>query len=100
MILKLGERGIFAVGNIKSSDNSFSIPSFVNQVDDAVGAGDAMLSYSTLGLLATDSLLVAAILGSVAAACECEQNGNVTITPDLILDKITVIENSVKYKTK
>ena len=47
LILKLGERGIFSVSRYpKNKDFSFAVPSFTNKVQDAVGAGDAMLSYA------------------------------------------------------
>ena len=38
---------------------------------------DALLAYATLAMLATGSAVVATILGSIAAACECEMDGNV-----------------------
>ena len=55
LILKLGSKG--AVGVSKSSRPiSFSIPSFVNKLVDAVGAGDALLAYSTLSLISGSNL--------------------------------------------
>ena len=54
LILKLGERGIFASG--KNFTNGFVLPSFTKNVVDTVGTGDALLAYSTLALVATKSL--------------------------------------------
>ena len=78
----------------------FSVDTFATNVVDPVGAGDALLSYSTLGLLATGSLVKASILGSIAAACECEVDGNVPIKIQNVLSKIDRIEKMTSYHTK
>ena len=100
LILKLGERGIVSVSSNKKSIYSFSTPSFVKNPKDAVGAGDALLSVATLSLLSTKSLVVASILGSIAAACECEFDGNVVIKKSQILDKINNIKELSNYSSK
>ena len=97
LILKLGERGIFSYG--KSHPNGFALPSFTKNIIDAVGAGDALLAYSSLTLFSTKSLLLASLLGSLAAACECEKDGNITVKPDEIIKKINGIENSTRYQS-
>ena len=100
LILKLGERGVFCVkGKEDKKTNSFSLDSFTNNVVDAVGAGDALLAYSTLSMLATDSLVIAGILGSMAAACECECDGNVPIKTEYLLKKINEVEEMTGYNT-
>jgi len=100
LLLKLGEKGLFAVSNTDKQSYSFTVPTFVKNLNDAVGAGDALLSYASLSLLKSKSLIVAAILGSFAAACSCEINGNETIKPEAILLKMSEIEGSLKYKIK
>ena len=65
---------------------------------DSTGTGDALLSYATLSMIATKSLLISSILGSLAGACECEKDGNVVIQPDQIIKKINSIEDSSRYK--
>ena len=100
LILKLGERGIFSHGKIGKESISFVIPSSVNRVEDSVGAGDALLSYATLSMVKTKSLVISSILGSIAAACECEHNGNLVITPEQIIAKTNLIEESLSYKIK
>ena len=97
LILKLGERGIFCQGDRLS--RAFAIPSFVNKVVDSIGAGDALLAYATSAMVATKSLLISSILGSVAAACECETDGNIAIKPEEIINKINSIQNLSTYKT-
>ncbi|TRZ47682.1 ADP-heptose synthase [bacterium] len=100
LILKLGDRGIFCVTqNVSMKDSYFSIDSFAHNVVDAVGAGDALLAYATLTMLATGSLVMAGILGSMAAACECELDGNIPIRPENLLEKINAVEKMVGYKT-
>ena len=49
-------------------------------------------------MIATKSLLISSILGSLAGACECEKDGNVVIQPDQIIKKINSIEDSSRYK--
>ena len=95
LILKLGERGLFAQG--KSNPNGFALPSFSKKIVDAVGAGDALLAYSSLALAATKSVLISSILGSLAASCECEKDGNIAINPNEMIQKIKSLEGSVKY---
>jgi len=99
LILKLGERGVLTC---RSSDHeslgSFVVvDSFVERVIDAVGAGDALLAYATLSKLATGSDAVATILGSMAAACECECDGNIPVTPDDVRRKIDAVERQANY---
>jgi rfaE bifunctional protein kinase chain/domain len=99
LILKLGEKGIVSVSSNKKNSYSFSTPSFVKNPIDAVGAGDALLSVATLSFLSTKSLVVASILGSIAAACECEFDGNVVIKKSQILDKINNIKELSNYSS-
>ncbi len=89
IILKLGQRGIFFL----QDDSPYSVDSFADDVKDAVGAGDALLAYATLTMLATKSLPMACILGSIAAACECEIDGNIPITPKAVLAKLEEVES-------
>jgi len=49
-------------------------------------------------IIKTKSLVIASILGSLAAACECEKDGNIEITPEQIIEKLNLIEDSSSYK--
>ncbi len=101
LILKLGERGVFCVAHGQDVPTpDFSVDSFTNQVVDTVGAGDALLAYATLTLLNTKSLLKASIIGSMAAACECEVDGNVPIQSAKVLAKIDAVEKMTGYSTQ
>jgi len=98
LLLKLGEKGIMVYR--KSSDSGrlrsfFALDSFAENVIDPVGAGDAMLAYSTLSLLSTKNILVAAIIGLVAASLECEYEGNIPIKSIEIKNRLKSIEANI-----
>jgi rfaE bifunctional protein kinase chain/domain len=99
LILKLGERGVLACrdSNHESLDSFFVIDSFVNNLADAVGAGDALLAYATLAMLASKSDSIATILGTMAAACECERDGNVPISTNDLREKLDSIERQISF---
>ena len=99
LILKLGERGVLTCcsADHESLDSFVVVDSFADRVVDAVGAGDALLAYATLAKLATGSDAVATILGSMAAACECELDGNVPVTPADVRRKIDAVERQANY---
>ena len=71
--------------------------SFADKVIDPVGAGDALLSYATLAMVATKNEVIASILGAMAAGIECEHDGNIPVTPKDILAKIDHVERQVRY---
>jgi rfaE bifunctional protein kinase chain/domain len=102
LILKLGERGVLTCRSAdhESLDSYIVMDSFAERVVDAVGAGDALLAYATLGKLATGSDAIATILGSIAAACECELDGNIPVTPTNVLGKIDDIEREASYNDR
>ncbi len=101
LILKLGPRGVLACRSAdhEALDSFFVVDTFVDEVVDAVGAGDALLAYATLSKLVHDSDVVATILGNIAAACEVEQDGNIPIKPDNVLAKINEAERQAFYDT-
>ena len=99
LILKLGERGVLACRDKEhySVDSYFVIDSFADQVVDAVGAGDALLAYSTLAMLTCGNDAAATILGTIAASCECEVDGNIPVTLDHIRAKIDTVERELSF---
>ena len=101
-MLKLGERGVLTCvsSDHESLDSYVVVDSFVDRVVDAVGAGDALLAYATLARMATGSDAIATILGSMAAACECEVDGNIPVTPDNVRSKIDTVERQANYNEK
>ena len=97
LILKLGSKGIFCVYPGEGYYNQFSLDSFSSGVVDPVGAGDALLAYSALALFKTKSLVAAGVIGSVAAACECEIDGNVPIEPKDVDRRLDTIDKQSSY---
>lgn len=99
LILKLGEKGLLTCcNNQHDSLNSFVfIDSFADHVVDAVGSGDALLAYASLSLAKGFSPAVASIVGSMAAACECEVDGNIPITTEDVIKKIQQIAKHSGY---
>jgi rfaE bifunctional protein kinase chain/domain len=95
LILKLGGRGVLAA---RAGDYVFAVDSFAERVVDAVGAGDALLAYATLAMVTDGSDVVAATLGSFAAAPECEVEGNLPITPEDVRRKIDAAEARARYE--
>lgn len=100
LILKMGERGIITYRSRPLEDYRafFAIDSFVEQVVDAVGAGDALLAYATLAMIATRNEAIASILGCMAAGVECEHDGNWPVTPEAVRKKIHRVETHTLYR--
>ena len=100
LILKLGDRGILTYRTRPAEDpRTFAvIDSFVDRVVDAVGAGDALLAYSSLALKLTGNDIIASILGSMAAGIECEHEGNIPVTLEAMRKKIDAIERVAVLK--
>lgn len=100
LMLKCGERGIITYRSIAPDDLRafFNVDTFAGRVVDAVGAGDALLAYATLAMVATKNEVIASILGNMAAGVECEHEGNWPVTPNSVMSKIDAIEKQVKYE--
>jgi len=98
LILKLGERGIIGYRSPGPMPREFfTIDSFVDNLVDPIGAGDALLAYAALALAVTGNIVVASILGSVSAAITCERQGNVPVTPLEAEEKINDLELRARY---
>ena len=101
IILKLGSRGVFCLHKVDETKTfNFSVDSLANNIIDPIGAGDALLAYASLALYKTGSLIIASILGSIAAACECEIDGNTPVKPENVLNKIDMVEKMMSYKIR
>ncbi len=100
LILKLGERGILTYRTRPEGDprTIISVDSFVEHVVDAVGAGDALLAYAALSMVASKgNEAIASILGNIAAGLECEFDGNEVVTPELVYKMLDKIESHANY---
>jgi cytidyltransferase-like protein len=100
VILKLGDRGVLTrrVGPDSDLRSFFVVDSFVERVVDPVGAGDALLAYATLALMADGNEVCASILGSMAAALECEVDGNVPIGCSDVMSRIDSVEKRARFE--
>ena len=98
LILKLGERGILGYRTPGHMPREFfTVDSVVETLVDPVGAGDALLAYSSLGLAATGDIVRASILGSVAAALACEYQGNRPVAPAEVEERIARLEKRAHF---
>lgn len=101
LILKLGSRGLMTFRSVPMKDEDvrsfFALDSFADRVVDAVGSGDALLAYAALSLFATRNSVIASVLGSLAAAVECEHEGNVPVTPQDVIRTLDHFERFVNY---
>jgi rfaE bifunctional protein kinase chain/domain/rfaE bifunctional protein nucleotidyltransferase chain/domain len=96
LILKMGERGIMVFRDDSGSARDFfQIDSFAKNTIDPVGAGDALLAYSSVVLRHTKSALAAGIVGSIAAAIACEKIGNTPVAIADVLERLKVIDKKL-----
>jgi bifunctional ADP-heptose synthase (sugar kinase/adenylyltransferase) len=99
LILKLGERGSMTYKKSHPTDLTgwFQLDSFTTSAVDPVGAGDALLAYASLAHKVSGSPEQAAILGSIAAACECEVDGNVPVSHTEVAARVDAIERVATF---
>lgn len=97
LMLKMGAHGVLTCTSADHEDSAsfFVVDSFADEVVDPVGAGDALLAYASLAMLAGGGPVIATILGSFAAGIECGLDGNVPVSPQYVLDKIDRAEEEI-----
>ncbi len=99
LILKLGERGIITYRAPSHEVRAFfTVDSFADRVVDAVGAGDALLSYAALSMVVSESNVIGSILGALAAAVACEHDGNKPVKPEDVLKKLNALEKRSRFE--
>jgi bifunctional ADP-heptose synthase (sugar kinase/adenylyltransferase) len=99
LILKLGDRGVIGYRSPGPMPREFfTIESFVTNLVDPIGAGDALVAYASLALAVTGNIVIASILGSMSAAVTCERQGNVPVAPAEVEDKIAAVERLSRYR--
>lgn len=99
LILKLGERGLIGYRTPGHMPREFfTVDSLADHVLDPIGAGDALLAYASLAQRVSEHIVIAAILGSIAAAISCERQGNVSVTPEEVTQKLDVLEKLAQYR--
>ena len=80
-----------------AADITLDTTSMPERAVDPVGAGDALLAYATLAMVAAANEVTAAILGSFAAVIKCERDGNVPVGQQDVLGKLDKVERQVRY---
>ncbi len=100
LILKLGEKGVLSLRNMEENNprRLVVLDSFTTRSIDPVGAGDALLAYSSLAMKVSNNEIISIILGNIAAGLECEENGNIAISNSKINNRINEIERRMNYK--
>jgi sugar/nucleoside kinase (ribokinase family) len=89
IILKLGSRGSMSASQSSTNSNGiFSLPALTNLAIDPVGAGDALLAYSTVTLFLTGDINSANLVGATAASLACEAEGNVPIAISSVFERL------------
>ena len=87
-IVTLGKQGLvtFERSDRAAGDRLHSeyLPALSPHGVDPLGCGDALLAAATLTLCAGGSLQAAALLGSIAAAIEVQEVGNIPVTAERI----------------
>jgi rfaE bifunctional protein kinase chain/domain len=95
LILKLGERGSITYRSSGPLPREFFVvESFVHQLVDPIGAGDALLALATLALARSGEIVVGSLLGSLAAAVACEHPGNTPVTVEEVDAKLDALERA------
>jgi rfaE bifunctional protein kinase chain/domain len=101
LMLKLGERGMLTYRSNPSDTLDFRaffvVDSFTDRVVDAVGSGDALLAYALLAMVTTKNAVIASVLGSMAAAVECERDGNIPVQPEDVRAKLDHVQKLISY---
>jgi hypothetical protein len=55
------------------------------------------LAYATLAMLVSKHDAISTILGTIAASCECERDGNIPIATDDVRTKIASVERQINF---
>jgi rfaE bifunctional protein kinase chain/domain len=98
LILKLGERGLISYRSPGPEPREFfNVDPFVDHLEDPIGAGDALLSYSSMAVAKTNDIVIASILGALGAAVVCERQGNTPVTPHEVDEKIAALERRAAF---
>lgn len=84
----LGAEGIMIYNNPKDKLLTDNIKALASAVKDVSGAGDSLLTCSSMALAVGASIWESAYLGSLAAAVQVSRIGNIPIKKEEILDEL------------
>ena len=88
ILLKLGGDGVIIHTVVDNMNKTDRLPALNHSPKDVSGAGDALLSVSSLAMVTQASIWEAALLGSIAAAIQISQIGNVPISYKQLLKEL------------
>lgn len=102
LILKCGDKGSITFRSNPPAEHRafFSLDSFAGLVKDPVGAGDALLAYSMVSMLASGNEVISSIVGAIAAGVLCEIDGNHPVRPEKVLARIDALEERLNFSTQ
>ena len=95
LILKLGENGALCVKKNHNKYESYLLPSMVSKLVDPIGSGDALLAYSSLAFAITKCHARAGLIGTIAAACKIEVQGNMPVKKKDVINKIRKLKTEL-----
>ena len=84
----LGAEGVMIYNSVKGELLTDNINAISNVVKDVSGAGDSLLTCSTMALAVGASVWQSAYLGSVASAIQVSRVGNIPIRKDELLEEL------------
>jgi len=101
LMLKVGARGMLTFrDSLANADRRsfFTVDALARDtIADPVGSGDALLAYATLTQVATKNEVISSIIGTIAAGLECEFEGNIPVTPDLVSKRLRELETASEF---
>ena len=82
LLITLGEQGMLLC---QRNQKAFHVPTVAREVFDVSGAGDTVIAFFTLAIIAGASPIEAAIFSNHAAGVVVGKLGTATVTPDELL---------------
>lgn len=89
LFITLGQEGLLI--HAPSANGRYltdQLPAFANSPKDASGAGDSLLTCSSMALAVGANIWQSAYLGSIAAACQVSRVGNLPLTAEQLIMEI------------
>ena len=92
MAITLGSEGVLIYAPAKNKDSYMTdqLPAFNTAPKDVAGAGDALLTCSSMALALGATCWESIYLGSIAAACQVSRVGNRPLSPKEILTELSL----------
>ena len=92
LVLTLGKEGLLLFGEKEDGYYIDRLPAELTFEVDSSGAGDSLLSISTLAYTLSKNLELSCFLGSIAASIQVSRRGNTPLSCQTMLEAIQVFE--------